>query len=321
MRIGVFTSGGDAPGMNACVRAVVRAGAVAGAEVVGIKRGYAGLLAGELEPMGPRSVSNIVQRGGTILRTSRSDEFMTEAGQKKAAEILRQHGVDALVAIGGDGTFRGCVDLARFWDGRIIGAPGTIDNDLWGTDYTIGFDTAVTTAVEAIDKIRDTAEATERLFLIEVMGRHAGFIALEAAVASGAEEALCPETATDVGALAERIKAARARGKLSSLVVVAEGDPCGGAMALQKELAKRLSFESRVVILGHLQRGGSPTVRDRILASRLGAFAVQALLAGETLKMVGEVRGELVLTPLEDTWAKKKELPRGVTELMRVLAT
>jgi 6-phosphofructokinase 1 len=336
MRIGVFTSGGDAPGMNACVRAVVRSALAQGHEVVGIRRGYAGLLERDFhrgmrtesdgrDPETPlltaRSVSNVLQHGGTMLRTSRSQRFMTDEGQREAAAILSEHGIDVLVPIGGDGTFRGAVALARCWDGRIIGCPGTIDNDLSGTDYTIGFDTAVNTAVEAIDKIRDTADATERMFLIEVMGRHSGYIALDSALAAGAEEALMPETPTDVDALVKRLVAGKERGKTSSMVIVAEGDPCGGAEALHQAIkARQCPYETRVLILGHLQRGGSPTVRDRILASRLGAFAVDALVAGETGMMAGEVAGEVVLTPFEKTWSEHKPITPDWIRLLEILA-
>lgn len=336
MRIGVFTSGGDAPGMNACVRAVVRAAIAQNHEVVGIRRGYAGLLERDFhrgmrtqsdgrDPETPlmtaRSVSNILQQGGTMLRTSRSERFRTEEGQQAAAALLNEHGIDALVPVGGDGTFHGAVALARFWGGRIIGCPGTIDNDLSGSDYTIGFDTAVNTAVETIDKIRDTADATDRMFLIEVMGRRAGYIALDSALAAGAEEALVPETPTDVDALVARLVAGRERGKTSSMVIVAEGDPCGGAEALRQAIeARPCPYETRVLILGHLQRGGSPTVRDRILASRLGVLAVDALVAGETGKMAGEVGSELVLTPFEATWSNHKPITPDRTRLLEILA-
>lgn len=335
MRIGVFASGGDAPGMNACIRAVVRTAVAREQEVVGIRRGYAGLLDrdfyrgpgtvsdnGDPETplMGPRSVSNILQHGGALLRTSRSERFRTEEGQKAAVAILREHGIDALVPIGGNGTFHGAAALARFWDGRIVGCPGTIDNDIYGTDYTIGFDTAVNTAVEAIDKIRDTADATERMFLVEVMGRDSGYIALDSALAAGAEEALMPETPTDVEAVALRLVEGRERGKTSSMVVVAEGDPCGGAAALQEKIEPLIPYETRTLILGHLQRGGAPTVRDRILASRLGAFAVDSILNGETGKMAGELAGKPVLTPFEGTWAQHKPIPDDLVRLLRVLS-
>ena len=328
MRIGVFCSGGDAPGMNACLRAVVRSAISAGHEVVGIRRGYQGLLDEEfyLDPkgealMGLRSVSDLSKLGGTILHTSRSEEFRTEAGLKKAAEILQNHGIDALIPIGGDGTFRGAAALSRRWDGRIIGCPGTIDNDLMGTDFTIGFATAVHTAVEALDKLRDTAESHERLFLVEVMGRHSGYIALYTALAGGAEVAALPETETDVPQIIQHLQVLKARGKNSIMIVVSEGDELGGAEILNEGLKKAgCPFQTRVLTLGHLQRGGSPVPDDRILASRLGDFAVQALIEGEAGAMAGEVRGELVLTPFEDTYATHRPVPEELLELLKTLA-
>ncbi len=328
MRIGVFCSGGDAPGMNACVRAVVRATIATGNEVVGIRRGYEGLLEEDFvtrrdgnEALSPRSVSGIVQRGGTILETSRSEEFRTDAGQQKAAIILNRHGIDALVPIGGDGTFHGAVALQRFWDGGIIGCPGTIDNDLLGTDFTIGFHTAVTTAVEAIDKLRDTADSHRRLFLVEVMGRHSGYIALYTSLAGGAELACLPETTTDVQEIAEQVVKLKERGKTSIIIVVAEGDECGGAAVLHEKLKEtKCPFPTRVLILGHLQRGGSPVAADRILATRLGDFAVRSLLNGETGSMAGEVHGNLILTPFEQTYAEHKQAPEEMLNLLRTMA-
>ncbi|MHC4177065.1 MAG: ATP-dependent 6-phosphofructokinase [Planctomycetota bacterium] len=328
MRIGVFCSGGDAPGMNACLRAVVRSAISAGQEVVGICRGYQGLLDEEFfinpkgEPlMGLRSVSNLSKVGGTILHSSRSEEFRTEAGLQKAAEILREHRIDALVPIGGDGTFRGAAALARRWDGRIIGCPGTIDNDLMGTDFTIGFATAVHTAVEALDKLRDTAESHERLFLVEVMGRHSGYIALYTALAGGAEVVALPETETDVPQIIQHLQVLKARGKKSIMIVVAEGDEMGGAEILDEGLKKAgCPFQTRVLTLGHLQRGGSPVPDDRILGSRLGDFAVRALIEGEAGAMAGEVRSELVLTPFEDTYTAHKPVPEELLELLKTLA-
>jgi len=328
MRIGVFCSGGDAPGMNACLRAVVRSAISAGHEMVGIRRGYQGLLdedfyrgpKGEVL-MGLRSVSNLVQFGGTVLHSSRSEEFRTEAGLKKATENLRKYGIDALIPIGGDGTFRGAVALARRWDGRIIGCPGTIDNDLLGTDFTIGFATAVHTAVEAVDKLRDTAESHERLFLVEVMGRHSGYIALYTALAGGAEVVALPETQTNVPQIVRHLQVLKARGKKSIMIVVAEGDELGGAGILNEGLKKAgCPFQTRVVTLGHLQRGGSPVPEDRILASRLGDFAVRALIEGQTGAMAGEVRGKLVLTPFQDTYASHKPVPEELLELLKTLA-
>jgi len=329
MRIGVFCSGGDAPGMNPCVRAVVRSALAARQEVVGIYRGYKGLLAEELlineegEPlMHLRSVSNLSKQGGTILHSSRSEEFKTTRGLKKAARILKKHGIDALVPIGGDGTFRGAIDLAEHWGGRIVGCPGTIDNDLIGTDYTIGFATAVQTAVEAVDKLRDTAESHDRMFLVEVMGRHSGYIALYTALAAGAEVACLPETPTDVRQIIRDLRKLRRRGKKSIMVVVAEGDEAGGAVKLNEDLiAARCPFQTRVLTLGHLQRGGTPAPADRILATRLGDFAVRALLAGHTGMMAGQVDGELVLTPFPATVAGHKPIPDDYVRLLEVMAS
>ncbi|MHB8897420.1 MAG: ATP-dependent 6-phosphofructokinase [Thermoguttaceae bacterium] len=324
MRIGVFCSGGDAPGMNPCVRAVVRSAIAAGQEVVGICRGYEGLLhedfyigADNRPVMNARSVSDLSKHGGTILRTSRSEEFRTPEGQRKAAGILRKHRIDALVPIGGDGTFHGTVDLARFWDGLVVGCPGTIDNDLIGTDYTIGFATAVQTAVEALDKLRDTAESHERMFLVEVMGRHSGYIALFTALAAGAEIACIPETPTNVLEIIERLRQLKARGKRSIMVVVSEGDENGGAVKLQADLAAAdCPFPTRVVTLGHLQRGGTPAPADRILATLLGEFAVKSILEGRTGVMAGQIGHELVLTPFAETFGQHKPIP---PELVRVL--
>ncbi len=324
MRIGVFCSGGDAPGMNPCVRAVVRSAIANGQEVVGICRGYQGILNEDFFPgsdgrpiMDARSVSDLSKHGGTILRTSRCEEFRTVEGQKKAAGILRKHSIDALVPIGGDGTFHGAVDLARFWDGLVIGCPGTIDNDLIGTDFTIGFATAVQTAVEALDKLRDTAESHERMFLVEVMGRHSGYIALFTAMAGGAEIACIPETPTHIPEIIDRLCQLKARGKRSIMVVVAEGDENGGAVKLQSDLvAAACPFPTRVVTLGHLQRGGSPSPADRILATLLGEFAVKSILAGQSGKMAGQVGHDLVLTPFEATFGQHKPVP---PELVRVL--
>jgi len=329
MRIGLFCSGGDAPGMNACVRAVVRSALSAGQEVVGIMRGYQGLLEEDFftnadvrQRMTLRSVSNLSPLGGTVLRTSRSEEFRTDAGQQKAARILKKHGIDVLVPIGGDGTFRGCVALARFWDGRIIGCPGTIDNDLIGTDYTIGFATAVQTAVEAVDKLRDTAESHERMFLVEVMGRHSGYIALYTALAAGAEIACIPESPTEIPKIVEQLRELKARGKKSIMIVVAEGDEAGGAETIAKGLVQAgCPFPTRAVILGHLQRGGSPVFADRILASRLGDFAVRSALEGRTGAMAGEIGGKLVLTPFEETFSRHNPVPPELVRLLETLAS
>ncbi|WP_456330885.1 ATP-dependent 6-phosphofructokinase, partial [Fervidibacter sacchari] len=268
-RIGVLTSGGDAPGMNACIRAVVRTAIAKGLEVIGIMRGYAGLLRGEFRPMDLRSVSGIMHLGGTILKSSRCPEFLTPEGRAQAAEQVCKAGIEGLIAIGGNGTSTGA---HLFWQEQqipILVCASTIDNDLYGSDFTIGFDTAVTTAVHAIDKIKDTAAAHERIFFVEVMGRHRGFLALYAGLAGGCEEILVPEKPTDIDAICERLMEGRRRGKTSSIVVVAEGDEAGGAFAIAEQVKQRTGLDVRVTVLGHIQRGGTPTPRDRILASRL----------------------------------------------------
>ncbi|RTI08439.1 6-phosphofructokinase, partial [Thermus scotoductus] len=285
-RIGVFTSGGDAPGMNAAIRAVVRQAYALGLEVIGIRRGYAGMILGEMVPLGVRDVANILQRGGTVLLTARSQEFLTEEGRAKAAEKLKAAGIEGLVAIGGDGTFRGAMRLLEEHKVPVVGVPGTIDNDLYGTDYTIGFDTAVNTALEAIDRIRDTAASHERVFFIEVMGRSSGFIALDVGLAGGAEVIAVPEEPVDPKTIAEGLMESLRRGKSSSIVVVAEGAYPGGAAGLLAAIQEHVRVEARVTVLGHIQRGGSPTAKDRILASRLGAAAVEALAGGTSGVMV-----------------------------------
>jgi len=328
MRIGVFCSGGDAPGMNACVRAIVRSALSDGHEVVGINRGYHGLINEDFylnrdgQPrMTLRSVSDWSRHGGALLHSSRSEEFREEVGQKQASAVLQKHGIDALIPIGGDGTFRGAVDLSRHWSGQIVGCPGTIDNDLIGTDFTIGFSTAVNTAVEAVDKIRDTAESHERMFIIEVMGRHSGYIAVHTTLASGAEIACIPETPTDCETIVAQLHVLKERGKGSIMAIVAEGDASGGAEALQQQLQQAgCPFQTRVVILGHLQRGGSPTPEDRILASSLGDYAVRAILSGTTGMMCGIIYGHSELTPLRKTFASHKPIPSHFLTLIDALA-
>jgi len=328
MKIGVFCSGGDAPGMNACVRAVVRAGAQHGHDVVGIYRGYHGLLNEDFfvsedgrPQITSRSVSGWAAHGGAFLRSSRSEEFRTEDGQKKAAQILRQHGIDALIPIGGDGTFRGALALSNHWDGQIVGCPGTIDNDLAGTDYTIGFWTAVQTAVEAVDKIRDTAESHERMFLIEVMGRHSGYIAVYTALASAAEIACIPESPTSIDCIVDDLNELKSRRKASIMMIVAEGDERGGARVLYEQLKQhQCPFPMRVVILGHLQRGGRPLSHDRIIASMLGRGAVNALQDGLNLVMAGIESGRVTFTPLTETVTHKKEIPKHLLDLVQTLA-
>lgn len=319
-KIGVLTSGGDSPGMNAAIRAVVRIGIHHGLEVYGIRRGYAGLMEKEIEKMHLGSVSNIIQRGGTILKTARSEEFKTPEGRKKAAAVLKELGIDALVVIGGDGTFRGATDLNKECGILVIGLPGTIDNDVYGTDFTIGYDTAINTALSAIDKIRDTATAHSRIFFVEVMGRDVGFIALEVGVAGGAEEILIPETPTDLDGICTRVQEGRARGKSSMIIVVAEGDEAGGAFDIAEKIKGKIGGDYRVCVLGHVQRGGSPTARDRVLASKLGAAAVEGLLAGKTNVMAGEINGKVVFTPVNETWEKKKKIDMELDRIAKILA-
>jgi len=319
-RIGVLTSGGDAPGMNACIRAIVRCGVRHKLEVIGIRRGYAGLLEGEFVKLGPRSVANIIHRGGTFLETARCEEMKTAGGVKKTVQALYQEGIDGLITIGGDGTFRGATALAEAGEIKVIGIPGTIDNDVYGTDYAIGFDTAINTALDAIDKIRDTAGSLQRPFFIEVMGKDRGFIALDVGIAGGAEDILIPEIETKIEELCLSMSRNFKRGKKSSIVIVAEGDDAGGVFRVAQQVWQRLRLEYRICVLGHIQRGGSPTARDRILASKLGAAAVDALLSGKSGYMVGELKGEIVLTPLNETWEKRKELDTSLLQLVKILA-
>ena len=319
-RIGVMTSGGDAPGMNAALRAVVRWAAANDVEVVGIRRGYAGMIEGEFVPLAPRDVANIIQRGGTILRTARSKAFMEPEGRAEAARRLAEAGIEGLVAIGGDGTFRGAIKLTQEHRVPVVGVPGTIDNDLYGTDFTIGFDTSVNTALDAIDRIRDTAASHERVFFIEVMGRHAGFIALDVGLAGGAEVIALPEIPTGPEEIAEQIRVSEEKGKHSSIIVVAEGAYPGGADTLMKAAQRIHPFEGRVTVLGHIQRGGSPTARDRVLASRLGAAAAETLVSGSSGVMLGEVEGEIALTPLAEAVERRKPIDRSVYDLATVLA-
>ena len=319
--IGVLTSGGDAPGMNACIRAIVRSGISRGLEVLGIRRGYCGILDEDFTELGSRSVANIIHRGGTILETARCEELKMEEGIRKAAEILRGHAIEGLITVGGDGTFRGAAALAEAGETRVIGVPGTIDNDVYGTDYAIGFDTAINTALDAIDKIRDTAGSLQRPFFVEVMGKSRGFIALEVGIAGGAEEILIPELETNIEELCLDIRRSFSKGKKSTIVIVAEGDDAGGALSIAQQVWERLRIEYRICVLGHVQRGGSPTARDRVLASKLGAAAVDALVDGRSGCMVGELKGDMTLTPLRETWEKRKELDSNSLRLIKVLAS
>mgnify|MGYP003940285039 CR=1 FL=1 len=320
--IAVLTSGGDAPGMNAAIRAVVRTGLYHQLRVFGINRGYQGLIEGDIFEMGSTSVSNIIQRGGTILKTARSKEFTTEAGMSKAFENLKKHEIEGLVLIGGDGTFRGADAFTSAFPIQSVGIPGTIDNDIAGTDYTIGFDTAVNTAVEAIDKIRDTAEAHDRIFIVEVMGRDAGYIALHSGIACGAEDILVPETTTHIHEIVEGIDSDNQRKKMVRIIVVAEGDDFGGAIDLQQYLAaKRPDITTRVAILGHIQRGGTPTYYDRVIASRMGYEAVNALLRGQAQVMVGLVNETIVLTPFCDAVKGQNLIDRELLKMAKILSS
>lgn len=320
-RIAVMTSGGDSPGMNAAIRAVVRAGFYYDLEVFGILRGYQGLIDDKLVPMAPRDVGNIINRGGTILFSARCKAFMETAGRAQAAKVLVARGIEGLVVIGGDGTYRGAEALQQEHGIRCIGLPGTIDNDIGGTDFTIGFDTALNTALDAIDKLRDTAESHDRIFFVEVMGRHNGYIAMMSGIAGGAEDILIPEMPTDIPQLVKVLESGKARGKNSMIVVVAEGDDAGGAAEIARQVAKQSSFsDMRVAVVGHLQRGGSPTAFDRILASRLGVRAVEALVEGKTGLMVGLSKGEVTLRPFADAWTLSAKFDPVLLDLLKVLA-
>ena len=298
--IGVFTSGGDSPGMNACIRAVVRTANFHGIQTIGVLRGFEGMITNSFKDLNIRSVSNIIQRGGTILKSARCKEFHERKHREIAFKNLEQKGIDGLIAIGGDGTFTGASIFSDEFGIPVIGIPGTIDNDLFGTDYTIGFDTAVNTAVEAIDKIRDTAASHDRIFFIEVMGRDAGYIALHAGIAGGSESILLPETKTDIDQLVSKLQESGAKGKTSNIIVVAEGDDEGGANEIaEKVRAKCNEFNTRVTILGHIQRGGSPSAFDRILSTRFGVASVERLLDGSKSEMVGLKNNKISFTSLE----------------------
>jgi 6-phosphofructokinase 1 len=322
-RIGVLTSGGDAPGMNACIRAAVRRAISEDIGVVGVRRGLAGLIDGDFVEMDRQSVSNIVQMGGTILKSARSQRFLTPEGRAQAAEQVRNAGLDALIAIGGNGTLKGAALLHEEHGVAIVGCPGTIDNDLFGTDETIGYDTALNTAIENIDRIRDTADAHDRLFLIEVMGQDAGFIALNCGIGGGAELVLIPETLTRMESVKEHILSLMASQSRSSIVVIAEGEEMGGAYRIAEALKTDPAFEPidlRVCVLGHIQRGGAPSARDRVLASRLGAAAVDALVEGHDSVMVGLVNGVVKLTPLRQVCDRKKQIDYDLVNLTTTLS-
>ena len=320
-RIAVLTSGGDAPGMNACVRAVVRGGIYHGLDVMGITRGYDGLIKGDFYNLKSYSVSNILGRGGTILKSARSMEFKTVEGRNLAAENLKKNEVDGLIVIGGDGTFTGANMLYKEHGIPVIGAPGTIDNDLYGTDFTIGFDTAVNTALEAADKIRDTANSHERVFFVEVMGRDSGYIAMRTAIGCGAEFVMVPETKTTIDDVVTALKKGWDQKKSASIVITAEGDSEGSAQQIAtKVIEKCPDKDIRVTTLGHIQRGGSPSAQDRILASRLGIAAIEGLLEGKENVMAGIINNKICYTPLEDAINKVKPLTEGLAQMVEILS-
>ncbi|MDB5131463.1 MAG: 6-phosphofructokinase [Mucilaginibacter sp.] len=298
--IGVYTSGGDSPGMNAAIRAVVRSAIYYNVGVTGIRRGYDGMINGDMFPMNRKSVSNIIQRGGTILKTARSEQFLTPEGRKIAYEQLKKNNVDALVAIGGDGTFRGARVFGQEYDIPVVGLPSTIDNDLLGTDFTIGYDTAINTVIDAVDKIRDTAESHDRLFIVEVMGRDSGLIALRTGIAAGAEAILIPESKTDLKAVFERLESGR-KDKTSKIIMLAESGEAGDAFEIGRQIKEKFpNYDTRISVLGHIQRGGKPTCMDRVLASRVGVAAVEALLAGRRNEMIGLIHNQIAYTAFEN---------------------
>jgi len=320
-KIAVFTSGGDAPGMNACIRATVRSAIYYGLEVYGIKYGFNGMIEGDIYKMKSYSVSNILQRGGTILKSARSKEFRYAEGRKKAYEQLKKRGIEGIVAIGGDGTFTGAHIFFEEYGIPVIGAPGTIDNDLYGTDMTIGFDTAVNTALEAIDKVRDTANSHDRIFFIEVMGRDTGYIAIHSGIGGGAEVCMVPETLTTIDDVIHTLEAGWERAKTSSIVVVAEGDEQGDALAIATKVKKRMpDADIKVTTLGHIQRGGAPSAFDRLLSSRLGLGAVEGLINGLQDVMVGVVNDKLEYTPLKDAITIKKPINQDLMRMVQILS-
>ncbi len=319
--IGVFTSGGDAPGMNAALRAVVRTAIYDGKGVFTIRCGYDGMIDGEIEQVDSRAVSNIIQTGGTVIKTARSERFRSEVGRKRAFENLAKFGIEGIIAIGGDGTFRGSLEFYREYKFPMIGVPATIDNDVYGTDFTIGYDTAVNTSLDAIDKIRDTSQSHKRFFIVEVMGRDAGFIGLETGIAGGAENILIPEVKTDVDKLCGQIESLFERGKTSNIVVVAEGDDAGGAAEIGAKIKEKTGIDYRVVILGHIQRGGNPSSKDRLLASKLGYWSVKHLIAGKSNLMVGEINGKIALTDMAEAVGKKKPIDMAALEMAMVLSS
>lgn len=319
--VGVLTSGGDAPGMNAAIRAVTRAAIFNGLEVMGIMRGYKGLITKEIIPFKSQSVSNIIQQGGTILKTARCPEFRDYEGREIAYNNMKEAGIDALVVIGGDGSLKGAGEFASEFNIPIVGLPGTIDNDLYGTDVTIGYDTALNTIMQSVDKIRDTATSHDRLFFIEVMGREAGFLALNGAIASGAEAAIIPEIAMEKDQLSELIQNGFRKSKSSSIVLVAESEVTGGAIGLAERVKNEYpQYDVRVTILGHIQRGGSPSANDRILASRMGTAAIEALMEGQRNVMIGIQNNEIVNVPFHKAIKNQKNINRELLNVVRELS-
>lgn len=323
-RIAVFTSGGDAPGMNAAIRAVVRTASYHNLHIFGIKRGYEGMIVGGgkyVERLEARKVGNIIQRGGTFLKTARSEKFKTKEGRQSAYETLLANKIEACIAIGGNGTFTGAKIFSEEYDIPFVGVPGTIDNDLYGTDFTIGFDTAVNTAIEAVDKIRDTADSHNRLFFVEVMGRNSGFIALNTGIGSGSTSIIVPEEDASLESIVRKLKLDAKRDKQFSIIIVAEGNKIGGATKIVKQLRKEFpKFETKETIIGHLQRGGSPSAMDRVLASQLGAGAVEAVVDGKSNVMVGIVDNKLTYTSFEDAISKEKPLNKNLLRLAEILS-
>jgi len=319
-RIAVFTSGGDAPGMNAAVRAVVRTATYHDLHIYGVMRGYQGMIDGEIKRLETSHVGNIMHRGGTILKTARSKDFRTKEGRRKAYENLMAHDIDACVAIGGNGTFTGARIFSEEYDIPFIGIPGTIDNDIYGTDFTIGFDTAVNTAIEAVDRIRDTADSHNRLFFVEVMGRHSGYIALKTGISTGAAVIMIPETEISIDDLIKQLNKGAKRKKLFSLVIVAEGNQNGGATEIAKKVTEKFDYyDSKVTIIGHLQRGGSPSGLDRVIASRLGYHSVMGLLDGKSNVAAGIMNNKIVFTPFEDAITKVKKPDEDLIRMSEIL--
>ena len=319
-RIAVFTSGGDSPGMNACIRAVVRTAIYHKIEVFGIRHGYDGMIKDEFIEMDSSSVANIIHRGGTILKTARSKDFLTIEGRKSALTNLKKHNIDGVVVIGGDGSFRGALQFSEICDIPFVGCPGTIDNDLIGTDFAIGYDTAVNTVIDAVDKIRDTAESHDRLFFVEVMGRDAGLIALRSGIGVGAEAIIMPETKTDIEDLIKRLESGR-KSKSSKIIIVAEGDEAGGAFVIAEQVKKRLpDYDTRVTILGHIQRGGNPSAMDRVNSSRMGFAAIEALIAGKQNVMIGIIDKKIAYTPFQNAVKHHQRLNPDFVRMLDILS-